>query len=667
MTDKLRWGLIGLGGIARQFAKGLVKSETGVLVAAGSRSQESADRFAGDFGLERAYPSYEELLADSAVDAVYIATPHPLHAEWAVKTAEAGKHILCEKPIGLNHAQAMGMIEAAVRHDVFLMEAFMYRCHPQTQKVVDLVKDGAIGEVRAMQGTFGFHAGFNPEGRLFAQELGGGGILDVGCYPVSMARLIAGVATGADFANPVEVTGQGHLIATGVDSWAFATLTFDGGIIAQVGTAVELNLDNTFSIFGSEGKINISNPWTPARDGGNAVFSLHRSGAKAECVTVASTVSLYGAEADTVARSLDGRQGRSPAMSWDDTLGNMETLDRWRAAIGLVYDAEKPDHPVRTLHGRPLTRRTSAPMTYASVPGVELPLSRLVMGCDNQPSTSHATAIFDEYFECGGNTFDTAHIYGGGEQERLLGWWMKHRGIRDQVAVISKGAHSPNCFPAKVSDQLRQSLDRLQTDRADVYFLHRDNLDVPVAEFIDVLNEHVEAGRIGAFGGSNWTAARIAEANAYAEQSGKRGFAAVSNNFSLARMIDPVWPGCIAASDPEYRQYLEQTQLCLMPWSSQARGFFTGRAHPEDLSDDQLVRCWYSDGNFKRLERARQLASERGVLPINVALAFVLCQPFPTHPLIGPRTLAELRTSLPALDVHLTAAEVTWLNLEEDA
>ena len=265
-------------------------------------------------------------------------------------------------------------------------------------------------------------------------------------------------------------------------------------------------------------------------------------------MTVASTVSLYGAEADTVARSLDGRQGRSPAMSWDDTLGNMETLDRWRAAIGLVYDAEKPDHPVRTLHGRPLTRRTSAPMTYASVPGAELPLSRLVMGCDNQPSTSHATAIFDEYFECGGNTFDTAHIYGGGEQERLLGWWMKHRGIRDLVAVISKGAHSPNCFPAKVSDQLRQSLDRLQTDRADVYFLHRDNLDVPVAEFIDVLNEHVEAGRIGAFGGSNWTAARIAEANAYAEQSGKRGFAAVSNNFSLARMIDPVWPGCIAAS-----------------------------------------------------------------------------------------------------------------------
>ena len=175
MTAMLSWGIIGLGNIARQFARGLARSATGELVAVGSRTRESADRFAGEFSFDRAYPSYEELLADPHVDAVYVATPHPLHAEWVVKSAEAGKHILCEKPMGINHAQTMGMIEAAARHDVFLMEAFMYRCHPQTLKIVELIKEGAIGQVRAMEGTFGFHASFTSQGRLFSQELAGGG------------------------------------------------------------------------------------------------------------------------------------------------------------------------------------------------------------------------------------------------------------------------------------------------------------------------------------------------------------------------------------------------------------------------------------------------------------------------------------------------------------
>ena len=141
----------------------------------------------------------------------------------------------------------------------------------------------------------------------------------------------------------------------------------------------------------------------------------------------------------------------------------------------------------------------------------------------------------------------------------------------------------------------------------------------------------------------------------------------VSNNFSLARMVEPPWAGCLSASDPESRAWFARTQTPLFPWSSQARGFFAGRAHPDDRSDPELVRSWYSEDNFRRLERVNRLARERGVLPINVALAYVLCQPFPTFPLIGPRALAETRTSFPALDIELTPEEVRWLNLETDS
>jgi aryl-alcohol dehydrogenase-like predicted oxidoreductase len=198
----------------------------------------------------------------------------------------------------------------------------------------------------------------------------------------------------------------------------------------------------------------------------------------------------------------------------------------------------------------------------------------------------------------------------------------------------------------------------------DVYFIHRDNPAIPVEEFVDALNENVAAGRIRAFGGSNWSLERIAAGNAYAARAGLRGFSAISNNFSLARMVDPVWKGCIAASDPAYREFLTQSQLVLMPWSSQARGFFLEDSAPEFNADKERVRCWFADDNFERLGRARELSAAKGVRAINIALAYVLAQPFPTFPLIGPRRLSETRSSLESLQVTLTPDEVKWLNLE---
>jgi aryl-alcohol dehydrogenase-like predicted oxidoreductase len=275
-----------------------------------------------------------------------------------------------------------------------------------------------------------------------------------------------------------------------------------------------------------------------------------------------------------------------------------------------------------------------------------------------------AAAMFDDYFERGGNAFDTSYHYGGGEPERNLGQWINSRGVRERVFILGKGAHTPNCNPQAMAEQLAVSLERMRTDYVDLYMLHRDNPDIPVGEFVDALNEQLRAGRIHAFGGSNWTLDRVQAANDYAAKKGLTGFVAVSNNFSLARMVDPVWGGCIAASDPASRAWFEKTQLALFPWSSQARGFFLPHATPDYQGDPELRRSWYSEDNFRRRERAIELATKKGVEPINIALAYVLHQPFPTFPLIGPRTIAETVSSFGALDVELTEREVKWLNLE---
>jgi aryl-alcohol dehydrogenase-like predicted oxidoreductase len=553
------------------------------------------------------------------------------------------------------------------------MEAFMYRAHPQTIRLIELLKSNVIGEVRMVQGAFGFHwpKPWTAEHRLISNELAGGGILDVGCYPLSMSRLIAGVIIGKPFADPVEVSGTAQLGKSGVDEWAAATLRFGSGLVAQVSCSVQVQQENVLRIYGSDGWILLPTPWAPSRNGGASNIVVHKSGEKlAEEIAVASAKQIYANEADHVAEQIAQGRHESPAMSWDDTVGNVRTLDKWRAAVGLVYEQEKPaNFRTTTVAGSPLAssrmRIGAGRMKYGKIAGVAKDVSRVVMGCDNQPDFPHAAVMFDDFFERGGNAFDTAWIYAGGKYERFLGSWMNLRGVRDEVVVIVKGAHSPLCTPRDLTRQLHESLERLQTDHADLYLMHRDNPDVPVGEFVDVLNEHKSAGRIRAFGGSNWSLARVDEANAYAKRTGQTGFAAVSNNFSLARLIEPMWAGCISSSDPGSREWFTKTQTPLLAWSSQARGFFLpNRARPDKTDDKELVRSWYSDDNFERQRRVFQLAQQRGVLPINVALAFVLNQPFPTFALIGPRNLHEWRTSLAALDIELTAAELKWLNLD---
>jgi len=339
---KLKWGIIGPGKIARTFARALPDSETGELYAVGSRAIERANAFADEFGAPVRYGSYDELLADGHVDAVYIALPNHRHLEWAIKSAQAGKHVLCEKPLTVNAAETQEMLDAVAQTDVLLMEAFMYRCHPQTSKLVDLIRDGAIGEVRLIQATFSYDMGTSDSAYANIRrrnDVAGGGIMDVGCYTTSIARLIAGAALGLSApAEPVSVQGVAHIGERGrVDEWASASLLFPNDIVADLFCGTALRVESDVRVWGTSGSLVVPVPWKPVQ----GQIMLSREGAEPEAIVASSGADCYALEADVMARSIGSQQAPYPCMTWQDSLGNMRALDRWRAAVGLVFDAEK--------------------------------------------------------------------------------------------------------------------------------------------------------------------------------------------------------------------------------------------------------------------------------------------------------------------------------------
>ncbi len=344
MTPKLRWGILATGNMAATFVRNLAHSKDGVAQAVAGRQADQAQRFAATHQIPNVHGCYEDLLADPSVDVVYIATLHPTHAAWAIKAAEAGKHILCEKPLTLNHATAVSVIAAAACNDVFLMEALMYRCHPQTTQLIDLLRRKTIGTVLGIEATFSYDYDFDPENRVFSPLLGGGGILDVGCYLISTVRLIAGVAHGGAIAEPLDFKALGHLGPSGVDENSVAIMRFPGDILAQVACGVRLQRDNCVRIQGTGGQIFVPTPWTPARQGGRSVIEVIDTRGTRRELGLHTDAWLWSLEADTVAAAIrDGRrQAVFPAPTWDDTLSNMRVLDRWREDLGLVFPQEKP-------------------------------------------------------------------------------------------------------------------------------------------------------------------------------------------------------------------------------------------------------------------------------------------------------------------------------------
>lgn len=659
----IRWGIIGPGTIAKTFAEGVAHSTTGKLVAIATRNPDRpglSDGFPG----ARIVNGYNALLSDAEIDAVYIATPHTGHAEWAIKAIRAGKHVLVEKPIALSAYDADAIFHEAKKAGVFAGEAYMYRLHPQTAKIVELVKSGAIGEVRIIRSSFGFRMGsFRADHRLFANESAGGGILDVGGYPVSMARLIAGAVSGQLFLEPTKVSGVAHLGQSGVDEWASAVLKFPNEIIAEVSCSIMANQDNVLRIIGSEGRIEVQDFWfASGHKGGIGKIDVIK-GKDRQTIEVAEDRYLYSFEVDAAGEAIrnQSQEFAYPGMSWADTLGNLRVMDQWRASVGLEYGVESAAKRVLNIAGGKVAPGNSVPKRQ--IPGVAKPASVVALGFEFFPNFASASLTLDSFYEAGGNLFDTAFVYGGGKTEAIFGDWHTSRNVpREEIVLIGKGAHSPLCYPDMIAKQLDQSLNRLKTDYVDIYFMHRDNTDVPVGEFVDAMDAEVKRGRIrGIFGGSNWTRQRMDEAIAYAEKTGKTAPGALSNNFSLAEMLDPIWAGCVAASDEPWKEWAKERQIPNFAWSSQGRGFFTDRAGRDKRDDEEIVRVWYSERNFERRDRAIELAKELGRHPIHIALAYVIAQPFPVIPLIGPRTIAELEDSLSALDIKLRPEQVRWL------
>ena len=322
------------------------------------------------------------------------------------------------------------------------------------------------------------------------------------------------------------------------------------------------------------------------------------------------------------------------------------------------------------------------PVSFGRVTGIDKPISRLVQGTMGfrENASDAAFAVLDEAFGLGCTALDTAHVYGGGESERLVGQWIHDRGVRDQVVIIGKGcepnADRPRVTPFDVTADLHDSLARLRTDHIDLYLLHVDDPVKPVGPLVGVLNDHLRAGLISAYGVSNWTHERIAEANACAAANGLRPIAASSVHLSLAEQVRPPWPGNLSVGGEAghaAREWYVRERLPLFAWSSLAGGFFSGRFTRTNWRtfDEYFAKIsaetYCSEDNFQRLDRAAELGSRSGLTATQVALAWVLAQPVEIFALVGSSTPEEVRSNMHALDVRLSDSEVAWLSTGRDA
>jgi len=322
-------------------------------------------------------------------------------------------------------------------------------------------------------------------------------------------------------------------------------------------------------------------------------------------------------------------------------------------------------------------------MKYGSLPGVHKHISRLVQGTVmiRSAELEKSFALLDEVYALGCNTFDTAHAYAQGDCELTLGKWVHERGLREQVVIISKGAHPNSTVPRQrvtpfdITADLHDSLARLQTDYIDLYLLHRDDPTVPVGPLVEILNEHQQVGRIHAFGGSNWSHERIREANEYAATHSLLPFAASSPNFSLAEQVNEPWPDCVSISGragAAAREWYRQQQMPLFTWSSLAGGFFSGRFNRDNLDsfgndyDQVCIHAYCYEDNFRRLDRAKALATEKGLTLPQIALAYVMSQDLNIFAIVGCQSGTEFADNAAASEIQLSAEEIAWLETNKN-
>lgn len=307
----LRWGLLSTARINRAVIPPLRSSHRNQLAAVASRTAEQAEAYAREWNIGRAFGSYEAMLADPDIDVIYNPLPNGLHAEWTIKAAEAGKHVLCEKPLGLTVEEVEAMALAARQAGVVVSEAFMYRHHPQTLQVKELVQSGALGTVRLIKGAFTFNLGRSNDVRLDL-ALGGGSIWDVGCYPISYARYLVGM-------EPAEVFGWQVTGATGIDETFSGQMRFPDGELAQFDCGFRAPYRSSVEVVGSERSLRISNPFKPNEreqlvlDDGGKVEVLQVNGPE-----------LYIGEVEDMADAV--LEGKTPRVTLADSRGNVAAI-----------------------------------------------------------------------------------------------------------------------------------------------------------------------------------------------------------------------------------------------------------------------------------------------------------------------------------------------------
>ncbi len=327
MGNQTRWGILGTGAIAKHFATGLSILPNAELVAVGSRSSTSAAQFAELFDVPHRHSSYRDLANDPDVDVVYIAVPHTLHKASSLLCLQAGKPVLCEKPFTVNAREAEELITFARQQKLFLMEAMWTRFLPSIMKLQEVLSSRVIGDVRMLTADFGFRTNFNPQSRLFDPALGGGALLDVGVYPVSLASML--------FGAPEVVSGLAHLGETGVDEQSAMIFGYREGQLAILSAAIRTTTLQEAAILGTQGSIKIHAPWWRSTK-----LSLSISGQQEEVIEAPFDGNGYNYEAAEVMRCLEAGQLESDRMPLDETLSIMKAMDQVRAQWGLKYPME---------------------------------------------------------------------------------------------------------------------------------------------------------------------------------------------------------------------------------------------------------------------------------------------------------------------------------------
>lgn len=320
-------------------------------------------------------------------------------------------------------------------------------------------------------------------------------------------------------------------------------------------------------------------------------------------------------------------------------------------------------------------------MEYQNIKGIDKLVSRIVYGCTTEAMMKgeNVNELLDEIYALGINTFDTAENYGLSEVS--LGNWMKERNNREDIVVITKGCHPYDGVDRMTPEYLRadieKSFQRLKSDYIDIYLLHRDVLEVPVGPIVEILNEYHKAGKIGAFGGSNWTPERIQEANEYAKEHNLVPFTVSSPNYSLCRQVNDPWggsAGCVTITGDENayaRQWYRGNQVTVFAYSSLGRGLFSGKVRSDEVEKAKemmgtgAANAYCHPENFERLARVEKLADLRGVSVSQIALAWLLKQDVNAFPIVSASTAERILENVKALEFELTDEEAKWLNLEE--